>query len=63
MEALTIDQQLYEIKQEWYEEAAAVKRNRSPIERQMALNHCDALLDAYFALTVEICYEQGKGNE
>jgi hypothetical protein len=60
---LTPDQQIVEIREEFYDEAARFKANRSPIERQMALNHIHGLLDAYNIITVELAYQTGIGVE
>jgi hypothetical protein len=60
---LTPTQQIAEIKAEFYDEAEAFKRNRSPIERQQALNHINGLLDAYHIISVELCYADGLGSE
>jgi hypothetical protein len=58
MEPLSAEQQLYEIRQEFYDEAAAFKSNRLPIERQQALAHINALLDAYWDVTYEIGWDK-----
>lgn len=51
---LTVDEQVREIKDEFYTEASAYSRNRSDIERTMALNHVNALLDAYNVISLEL---------
>ena len=60
---LTVNEQLREISFEFYDEAEAFKIARSPIERQIALNHINALLDAYNVITVELAYTEGQGTE
>lgn len=60
---LSLDRQLIEIREEFYEEAIAYGKHRSPIEDKIALNHINALLDAASVITVELCYEESKGRE
>jgi hypothetical protein len=63
---LTPPQQLYEIRAEFFDEAEAFRVARSGIERQIALNHIDALLDAYTQIRqeeIDLAYEEHKGVE
>lgn len=61
---LTPAQQMYEIRAEFFSEAEAFSVARSGIERQIALNHIDALLDAYTQVRqeqIDLAYEEHKG--
>lgn len=63
---LTPAQQYYEIRAEFFDEAEAFRVARSGIERQIALNHIDALLDAYSQIRqeeIDLAYEEHKGVE
>lgn len=58
---LTPDEQATEIRAEFYDEAERFKANRSAPERQIALNHINALLDAYSVIKLELL--NGRGTE
>lgn len=60
---LTSHEQITEIRAEFYDEAVRVKANRSALERQMALNHINGLLDAYSVIKLELEPADGRGTE
>lgn len=63
---LTPAQQYYEIRSEFMDESEAFRVARSGIERQIALNHINALLDAYSEIRqeeIDLAYEEHKGVE
>lgn len=56
-------EQIREIRAEFYDEAESFKNNRSKVERQIALNHINALLDAYHVIQLDLVPQDGMGVE
>lgn len=60
---LSPGEQIVEIEAEFEDEAANYKLATTQGAKQVAMNHINALLDAYIDIRLELAYTEGMGVE
>lgn len=58
---MTAEQEVSQLKNEFYSEALLFARHRSPIEDQMVISRINNILDEYNEIELELVGEDGRG--